>query len=363
MRRLSLLLAVALGCNSTQATTSERGSSVAPGPSSTSGAPSGPIGDASTPRPGGGDASAPSDGIAAKHPGDVGIGSDPDVVFADGYEDGSISAVTARYDDAKTGGLSLVADVPPKSPGKTSLKMFAAPAAPAADLFKHLEPGYDELWIRYYAKYQGGVQWHHTGVWIGGYDPPTSYPNPQAGTRPNGDDRFSISFEPIGANGSPNPLLDTYSYWMKMRSWMDAPSGNAAYYGNTTIHSKDVFVQDDAWMCVELHVKLNTDLSSGSGAELDVFLGDTKVAHFDDKGPLGCWIKDKFCTTTADTSACTKYPDLCKPPLAPLDLQLRSTSALKLSHFWPQNYVTDGAGGSFQIDDVVIAKSYVGCIR
>src|SRR5256885_11736553 len=43
------------------------------------------------------------------------------------------------------------------------------------------------LYVRWYAKYQAGAPWHHTGVWFGGYNPPSNWPNPQAGIRPLGD--------------------------------------------------------------------------------------------------------------------------------------------------------------------------------
>lgn len=315
-------------------------------------------------RPDGDSGAAPAkSGIAARYPGDVGIGADPDVVFHDGFEDPSIQAVVARYDDAKPGGLSLVADVPPKSPGKASVRMYADPSNSAADLYKQLPPGHDELWIRYYAKYEGGARWHHTGVWVGGYHPPARFPNPKAGQRPSGDDRFSVSVEPVEGSGSPNPRLDMYNYWMKMRSWMAEPSGDAAYFGNTLIHKKSLTVRDDAWMCIELHIKLNTDPASAAGAELELFVDGERAARFGDEAPLGCWVRDKFCAEGADTSGCTDYPDLCQKPLVPLDLQLRSTPDLKLNTFWPQNYISEGTGGSFHLDDVVIAKSYVGCIH
>jgi hypothetical protein len=96
----------------------------------------------------------------------------------------TVAAVTGRYDDLTAGGG-----------GPT-----------ATDLYKNLAPGYDELFVRYYAKYQSGVEWHHTGVWVGSYNPALDYPSPQAGLKPNGDDRFSISFEPVSAG--PNPRMD-----------------------------------------------------------------------------------------------------------------------------------------------------------
>ena len=37
-----------------------------------------------------------------------------------------------------------------------------------------VRPGYDEWYVRWYAKYEAGaIQWHHTGNWFGGYAPAT----------------------------------------------------------------------------------------------------------------------------------------------------------------------------------------------
>ena len=49
--------------------------------------------------------------------------------------------------------------------------------------------------------------------------------------------------------------------------------------------------------------------------------------------------------------------------MIPLDLRHRSTSTLKLDAFWPQNYITSGPAGSVWYDDMVVARSRVGCIR
>jgi hypothetical protein len=304
-------------------------------------------------------------GLSAKYPGDVGIENDPDVVWTENFEEGSTTAFFARYEDKKTAGFSLDPDKPAKSSGSASGKLTANGAGPnAVDFYKNLAPGYDELYVRYYVKYGSGAQWHHTGVWVGGYNPASNWPNPQAGLKPNGDDRFSVSFEPMGP--SPNPRMDFYNYWMKMHSWMDQPSGNTAYYGNSLVHQKAVIASDNQWMCVEIHIKLNPDPSSGAGAELGLWIDDQSVIQFDDQAPKGCWIKDKFCSQSvplADSKECTDYPNLCKTPYVPLDLQYRSTTDLKLNAFWPQNYITSGGAGSVWYDDMIVAKSRIGCIH
>jgi hypothetical protein len=302
----------------------------------------------------------PRGDLASKYPGDRGIELDPAVVWVESFEEGSVAAVTARYDDWKNpAGMALVPDVPPGSSGASSMRMTAGAGASATDLYRRL-PDRDELFVRWYARYQPGGPWHHTGVWLGGYDPPSSWPNPQAGLRPDGDDRLSVSVEPVFDVGGAAPRLDFYNYWMTMHSWMAQPSGSTAYYGNTLVHRNAFTVDEGQWVCLEVHVRLNPDPASSLGAVLEVWKDDLRVQRFDDAGPPGYWIRDKFCPQGADGTECTSYP---APADTVLDLRFRSSQSLHLNAFWPQNYVTAGTDGSVQFDDMVVATQRVGCLR
>jgi hypothetical protein len=230
----------------------------------------------------------------------------------------------------------------------------------ATDLYRNLGAGVGELWARWYVKYEAGVTWHHSGVWIGGYDPPMDYPSPQAGLRPEGDDRFSVSLEPMGAGT--DVRMDFYNYWMTMHSWMEVPDGNNSYYGNTLIHDTTLRAPDDGWTCLEVHIKVNPDPGSAAGAELGVWQDDVSVQQFSDTAPLGYWVRDKFCPDAADGTECTDYRPV-SPTLVPLDLQLRSVASLQINTFWPQNYITEGPEGSLWFDDMVLATRRIGCLR
>jgi hypothetical protein len=363
MRALSWSILLLLGCNeSSQRPALERGAGDVL------------LGELLPRREAGGERGLPSEqggpdlaaavGLASKYPGDVGLDKDPAVVWAESFEEGSVAAVVARYDDHKNdAGMSLVADVPPRSGGKASMKLTAGGSASATDFYKQLLPGYDELYVRWYVKYQPGITWHHSGVWFGGYNPASTWPSPQAGLKPDGDDRFSISVEPMGAGSAPGPRLDFYNYWMKMHSWMDQPSGSQAYWGNTLVHQKGFVAEDNTWMCLEVQIKLNPAAGSGAGAALTLWKNDKLVARFTDTESLGYWIKDKFCPKSADSAECTDYPPPSGTTMIPLDQQYRSTLALKLNAFWPQNYITEGPAGSLWYDDMVVAKERVGCLR
>jgi hypothetical protein len=243
----------------------------------------------------------------------------------------------------------------------SALALRAGQGEAAVDLYKQL-PDADEWYVRWYAKYEAGVPWHHSGMWFGGYNPGMAWPSPMAGNRPSGDDRFSISIEPVYDVGGGSPRFDYYNYWMTMHSWMADPivDDGTAYYGNGLVHRNDFTVDPESWVCLEVHVRLNTSGSGPAGGMLEVWKNDELMQSFGDDGPMGYWIRDKFCPDGADGSECTDYPAAFDQTL---DLQLRSTTDLRLNAFWPQNYITDDAMGTLTFDQMVVATRRVGCMR
>ncbi len=305
------------------------------------------------------DTDSDAEGLASTYPGDLGIESDPAVVWVENFEEANVPEVTARYDDFKNpDGMQLVSDIPDQSAGSASMRFTAGGDNSATDLYKQFAPGYEELFIRYYVKYVSNTAYHHTGVWVGGYNPPLSYPYPHAGEKPEGDDRFSVSFEPVGDSTE----LDFYNYWMKMHSWRAEPTGATGdYYGNKLVN-QSIPLHEDEWICVEIHINLNPDPTQGEGAELGLWLNDTAIQQFNDQSPLGYWIRDKFCPEDTTASQCVDYHEP-NDALVPLDLQYRNTTDLKLNYFWPQNYISTSPAGDVYYDDMVVATSYIGCLR
>lgn len=296
--------------------------------------------------------------LSDRHPGDVGLGADPAVIWFEDFEEGSIAAIADRYDQARgmADRWTLITDTP--SGTGSALALRAGNGEDAVDFYKQLPDG-DEWYVRWYARYESSVPWHHSGVWFGGYNPSSPWPSPGAGTRPNGDDRFSVSVEPVF--DSPSLRFDFYNYWMAMHSWMDPPSNDGtSYYGNALVHRDDFTVDEESWVCLEAHVRLNPDPSSGAGAVLEVWKNDALVMRFGDEGPMGYWIRDKFCAESADGAECTDYPATATERL---DLRYRSTTDLRLNAFWPQNYITDPAEGTLAFDQMVVATTRVGCMR
>jgi hypothetical protein len=283
-------------------------------------------------------------GIARKYVRDVGIENDPDVVVAEMFEGPSVSGVVSRWTSAdNTAGMALVPDVPAPSGGTRSLLMTSAGGTNSGgQLYKKLAPGHDQLYLRYYIKYSASGTYHHTGGWIGGYHPPTDWPQGGAGDRPAGDDRFSIGPEPANAS----MRFDLYTYWMRMR-----PSPAGQYWGNTFVQNPRVAARPEAWMCVEVMAKMNTPTSASNG-ELALWIDGAQVIHLREGAPRGRWNANMF------------FPDSTGSSFE--GFQWRNVSQLNLNWIWLLYYTTGnpkGFVGRVWFDHVVLARSYIGPIN
>ncbi|HZM94981.1 MAG TPA: hypothetical protein VFB92_16240 [Vicinamibacterales bacterium] len=282
-------------------------------------------------------------GISALYPGDVGIENHPAVIFSEQFED-SIANVVARWGDAKNpGGMLFATDVPPGTPAGHALSIpWVGGVSDGGHLYKVLNPGIDDtLYVRYYVKYPIDGYFSHNGIWVGGYNPKSSWPNPRAGELPNGDDRFS-------AAGEQNNLTNTfehYNYWMGMHHDDGGP-----YWGNWLLNNPSVTVTRGQWVCVEQMVKLNNPTTAANG-EHALWLNGVKVSHLGLGFPKGFWDGGRF---TQD------------PNGSPFEgIRWRSTSALNINYIWLQNYAPNdppGYSGTMLFDHVVAARSYIGCL-
>jgi hypothetical protein len=295
--------------------------------------------------------------LSEEYPGDVGMESDPGVIWMENFEENSIGEILSRYEDYKNpDGMYLDNNTPAFSSGSQSLALIAGgDQEDATDFYKNFgEDGYEQWYIRWYVKYQPDAEYHHTGVWFGGYWEPLNWPYPRAGTKPDGDDLFSIAVE-----SNPQGVLDFYNYWMRMHSWSDPPS---SYWGNSLVHHSGCYY-DDEWICIEVYSKINPSLNSGDGAELTLWINDELIVDFTDTTGLGHWVADKFCTRESDLPSCTNYPPDEGEEMIPLDLQVRIIEELKLNYLWPQNYTTSEGQTTVWFDDIVIATRRIGSLR
>ena len=286
----------------------------------------------------------PPGGIAAQYPGDVGIQNHQDVVFVERFDEPTLADLFKRWTDILNGSaMTFSTDVPPGSSGQRSLNIPWAGGGVnnGGHLYKSLSPGVDDkLYVRYYIKYPTTGKYTHTGIWIGGHNPPLSSPNPQAGIKPAGNDRFIAAAE----HNTETSRFDHYDYWMDMHQSAD---GN--YWGNLLLNNPNVQARLGQWMCVEHMVKLNNPTTSFNG-EHAIWLDGTKVSHLGQGFPNGSWTGGIFTQNSG----------------SPFDgFRWRSDPNLNLNWIWLQNYApSDPAGftGNMKFAHVVVATSYIGCL-
>ena len=287
-------------------------------------------------------------GLASKYKGDKGIEKDPEVIFAENFEENSLDAVRSRWESVKSlDMLSFSADVPAACAGKHSLLMtHVGGKGNGAHLYRRLLPGYEQLYVRFYVKFARDCYPIHHFVHVGGYNPSTPWPQGGAGIRPAGSERFTTGIEPYGRKWR----WDFYSYWMGMRSSPDKKS-----WGHDFVNDENLIAERDKWICVELMMKMNDPITESNGQQELWIDGkswkkDGQIVSRLGKGfPKGKWVWDSF------------MPD---PEGEPFEgFQWRSDEKLNLNFLWILLYITDAPPGHVSkvwFDDIVVAKKYIG---
>src|SRR5947209_2901352 len=103
-------------------------------------------------------------GLAAKYPGDRGIGRDPHVLFSEDFEEGSLAEVVKRWSEVSNKGnkvLAFSADGPPDSAGKRAIQMTATLGEnTGGHLYKRL-PRVDRVFACFYVKFAPDAEYIH----------------------------------------------------------------------------------------------------------------------------------------------------------------------------------------------------------
>ena len=298
-------------------------------------------------------------GLADKYPADEGIENDPDVLFVENFEAGTVAEICKRWNSFKNKDgkvMALSDDVPTASAGSRSLQMTGTLGENSGgDLYTQF-PGQDKAFLRFYTKFAADHGYEHHFVDFGGYNPPSPWPMGGAGTRPKGDDRIHVFIDPIGRYGRypPPGIWSLYTYWPEMKISAD---GN--YWGNCLCPAEPAIVPRDKWICVELMVKMNSAPDKADG-ELTLWIDGEQVAHFVKGVKRGHWSGMGF--------------DLVEEGGEPFEgLRLRTDNALKINHVWLEHYVDEGAQEQNRVenhnrinrvwfDNVVVARKYIGPI-
>ena len=301
-------------------------------------------------------------GLAAQFPGDRGIADDARVVFVENFEEASLDAVRARWESVQSPEImSLSDEVPSGSGGKRSLLMtHVGGAGEGGHLYRRLTPGYERLFVRFYVRFDAACAGIHHFFHVGGYNPPTPYPQGGAGVRPRGNERFSIGIEPHGRDW----VWDYYAYWMEMRG--SPPRGQT--WGNSFIRDPELKVVRDDWICVETMIQLN-DVGESNG-ELALWIDGRRVSHVGQGFPNGNWVFDKF--TPGAGGDGVRWSDerrgpetfVTPPGGRPFEgFRWRSDPRLKLNFLWVLLYMTEipeGHVSNVWFDDIIVATEYIG---
>lgn len=315
-------------------------------------------------------------GLAAKYPGDVGIESDPDVVFVESFE-GSVDEICRRWESAAGKPIMSKSDeAVPGSGGKQSLLLTRVAGGTAGymdggNLYRRLRNekggyGYDRLFFRFYMKFNNEhAPVHHYGSGLVGFLPTTSWPQGRAGQRPHGDMRWTTQVEPGDFSS-----WYFYTYWQGMGG--SPPRGQT--WGNTfEIGVPPRTVAKDEWLCLEVMVKMN-DIGDSNGEQaywLDGRLSrtpDGKVTSYLGKGfpAIGTWTFDKFkpdATERGITWDDSQNRGVAIEGGKPFPgFAWRNTPELNINAIWLYRYMSQPEQGTSKVwwDHLVVAKKYIG---
>lgn len=214
-------------------------------------------------------------GIAAAHPGDVGIASDPCVIFADDFESyNSVADLSPKWDNSYQNNLIRFATEPGNYYAGAKALEFTLPQMTtelANGVDKIVKPERDLLFLRYYSKFKGPfdvVGSSHNGSMISAHYFVGNMATP--GVPADGTNKFLAGYEDWRGDAmtqSPGPL-NIYIYHPEQRSnygdhffptGLVMPNTSIPYdFGPKFVARPDVTPNLDTWYCFEVMVKANT---------------------------------------------------------------------------------------------------------
>lgn len=307
--------------------------------------------------------------ISILYPNDIGIQTHSNVIFTEMFEGSSISTLTASTNSTSTNwnqtttvtaNILFDSSVPAASTGSQSLRLKTVDDNTNSNentfIYKKIQPGIsDSVFVRFYIKYDNATEYHHSGVYIGGKNPPSSIAGLVGGVLVQGNQEFHVGAEIRGiANNTPTntSTFGFYNYWMNMKpsSITNTATSQPFYYGNQFLNSN---TNDDidmsSWNCIEVMVKLNNPVTAYNG-ELALWINGIKINHYGYNFPTGTWSFGNF--TEGSGIPFEGY-------------QWRNDAALDLNYIWLKNFNdnnTNGHVGNIYFDHLVVAKSYIGPI-
>lgn len=283
-----------------------------------------------------------NNGIAAKHPGDVGIGSDPDVIFADDFESYAQSSdLNNRWDAVYQNQYVAITTVAANVNRGSQALEFTLPQETAElsdGTDKVLTQERDVLYLRYYSKFMPPydvVGSSHNGSSISAHYFNGNMATP--GIPADGTNKFLVNYENWrGDTQTPSPgVLNVYVYHPLQRdvygdhffaTGLVMPNTSIPFdFGPDFVSRPDVTPELDRWYCYEYMVQANT------------------VGKLD--GRIAFWLDGKL---LADFG----------------NLRFRDIDTLKINRFGLSFHIKSNPNQEAKkwYDDVVAATSYIGPI-
>lgn len=294
------------------------------------------------------------DGLAAKFPGDTGIERSKAVVFVERFDQVSGEAMFKRWESVRGNeGMTLVKGGVSGSGDRKALQItHVGGKGDGSHLYRRLQPGYDQVFARWYVKFDPDcAQIHHFGTHLGGFNPSTPWPQGGAGNRPDGAKRFSSGVEPFGKDWA----WDFYCYWQGMHR-----HGDGRYWGTPFLTGgAKPKVEKGKWICVEMMMKMNDPVSASNGEQAfwidgKLFRRDGQVVSHAGKGfPRGEW-----------TGGWWKPGAVAKGSFE--GFRWRTSRNLNVNYLWTYLYMTRAPKGHVSkvwFDNIVIAKEYIGPLK
>lgn len=247
--------------------------------------------------------------LAEKYPGDVGIGSDPAVLFHDDFEAG-----WGRWDapDADTTYLSVLDDAGLANAGDAFLQSRVTRAHLDENQYISASPRFafeqvEEVYWRFHVQFpEVAPKPHHWVRVAAGNDEWNS--SGLANTVPGGDQGFWFDLDVTNSD-----VLNFYTYWHEMRSGRcndgsatpgcDGDQGSTYYYGNVFQPNAQESLPIGEWACIEIHAKANA--VGGYDGALEFYVDDQLVGDYREGNPIGTWLRATFHEDGCEFSACS----------------------------------------------------------
>lgn len=201
------------------------------------------------------------------------------LVFSEDFESGNFNKWDQDSNLNAPEHLHLTSEEANVHSGEYAVELNVDPDSPKGmKLNKWFLPGYDEIYIRFYARFADNFNQGNLMHWVHvfGHNINNKWSGfGKAGIKPGGDDFFSVGIEPWRAWGEHTPpgRIMFYTYHMDMPQ--DSSSGK--YWGENLLSDPPFIIERGRWYQYDMKLKLNHP--EKSDGEQILWIDGEKVIH------------------------------------------------------------------------------------